>query len=161
PETPRPAAAETDSVTYDGRVLGPDGKPVANAKLYLRSIAGSPWHRSSTPDRVTTGPDGRFTFAVSKAQFGNGFTYVAALADNHGAGWIEIPSGGTTHDLTLQLVDDGVPITGQIVDLQGRPVPGATLRVMQISAAPGEDLAPWLEAAKVKKDLSGNLEHRY
>ena len=41
-----------------------------------------------------------------------------------------------------------MPITGQIIDLEGKPVPGATLRVLQINAAPREDLGPWLEAVE-------------
>src|SRR5947209_17397765 len=40
-------------------------------------------------------------------------------------------------------------------------VAGATLRVLQVSAAPGEDLGPWLEAVRGKKELSGELERQY
>ena len=88
-------------------------------------------------------------------------TVVAATAPNHGAGWVEIPPDGKRDDLTIRLVDDDVPITGQIIDLEGKPVPGATLRLMQINAAPGEDLGPWLEAVKGKKGLSLELEQQY
>ena len=73
---------------------------------------------------------------------------------------MEVPPEGRTDDLTLQLVDDQ-PITGQIVDLEGNPVPGATLQVMEIRAATGEDLGPWLEAANAKKRLSDQLEQQY
>jgi len=54
-----------------------------------------------------------------------------------------------------------VPITGQIVNLEGRPVQGATLRVMQINAAPTENLGPWVEAVNAKKGLSSKLEQEY
>ena len=73
---------------------------------------------------------------------------------------MEVPPDGRSDDLTLQLVDDE-PITGQIVDLEGKPVPGATLQVLEIHAAAGEDLGPWLEAAKAKKGLSDQLEQQY
>jgi hypothetical protein len=43
--------------------------------------------------------------------------------------------------LRLRLVNDDVPFTSQIIDLPGMPVPGATLRVLQINAAP-ESLFP-------------------
>src|SRR5262249_47074942 len=36
-----------------------------------------------------------------------------------------------------------------------------TLTVLQINAAPQEDLGPWLEAIKAKKGLSFQLEHQY
>ena len=68
-------------------------------------------------------------------------------------------------DLTLQLVVDDVPVTGEIVDLEGKPVPGATVRVLQIMASPQEDLDPWLEATKDKtapvRDRNTNLEQHY
>jgi beta-lactamase regulating signal transducer with metallopeptidase domain len=41
-----------------------------------------------------------------------------------------------------------VPITGRIVDLEGRPIPGITVKVVEISKAKGGDLTPWLEAVR-------------
>src|SRR5262249_34409326 len=38
---------------------------------------------------------------------------------------------------------------------------GATLTVLQINAAPGEDLDPFLEAARAKEGTSWGLEQRY
>ena len=73
---------------------------------------------------------------------------------------MEVPPEGRSDDLTLQLVDD-LPITGQIVDLEGKPVPGATLQVLEVRAAAGEDLGPWLEAARAKKGPSDQLEQQY
>src|SRR5439155_7561292 len=83
------------------------------------------------------------------------------VAANHGAGWLDVPTGGKTDDLTIRLVRDDVPITGQIVDLEGKPVAGATLTVMQVSASPDGDLAPWLETIKDKQGRSGQLELDY
>src|SRR5262249_31626404 len=144
---PQPAevkpAADKDSLAYGGRVLGPDGRPVPGAKLYLtpqRAYISEPY---SSPEVATTGADGRFAFTAPKALLGD-HAVVAATAANHGPGWVIVPAGGRRDDLTLQLAVDDVPITGQIVDLEGKPVPGATLRVLQINAAPGEDLGPWL-----------------
>jgi beta-lactamase regulating signal transducer with metallopeptidase domain/protocatechuate 3,4-dioxygenase beta subunit len=42
----------------------------------------------------------------------------------------------------------GVPITGRIVDLEGRPVVGVTVQVRQISRPKGENLDAWIEAAR-------------
>ena len=147
--------------TYQGRVLGPDGRPVAGAKLYMTLAWGYPHEPSPSPEYATTGPDGRFQFAVPEAEFEDQSTVVAATAPNYGVGWVKIPPDGKRDDLTIRLADDDVPITGQIVDLEGKPVEGATLRLMQINAAPGEDLGPWLEAVKGKTGLSYELEQQY
>ena len=41
-----------------------------------------------------------------------------------------------------------MPITGRIVDLEGRPVTGATVRITQITKPKGDNLDPWIEAVK-------------
>jgi RNA polymerase sigma factor (sigma-70 family) len=156
-----PTANDKDAIAYAGRVLGPDGRPVPGAKLHMTVAWGYPHRPSPSPVYATTGPDGRFRFTVPKAKFGDQFTVVAAVAANHGIGWVEIPANGKRDDLTVRLVEDDVPITGQVVDLEGKPVPGATLRLLEIRAAPGEDLGPWLDAAKSKKGLSLQLEQEY
>jgi 5-hydroxyisourate hydrolase-like protein (transthyretin family) len=126
---------------------------------------GGAWRTSPSPQYATAGPDGRFNFKVPKAKFGEHYTVVAAMAKDHGAGWVEVPADDKRGDLTVRLVEDDMPITGQILDLEGKPVTGATLRVVEIKAAPGEDLGPWLKAAKDKKapihDRSVRLEENY
>lgn len=41
-----------------------------------------------------------------------------------------------------------VPITGRIVDLEGRPIPGVAVKVAEVARARGGDLTPWLEAVR-------------
>jgi protocatechuate 3,4-dioxygenase beta subunit len=164
-----------DTIVFGGRVLGPDGRPVSGAKVYLtcrptplaknfqRSPALAVYARRVFPSSQfgTTGPDGRFKFTAPGAKYGGQLTAVTAAAANGGPGWVEVPPGGKGDDLTLRLVED-VPVTGQVVDLEGQPIRGATLRVLQIKAAAGEDLGPWLaEALKGKEGESGGLERQY
>jgi hypothetical protein len=160
-----PAEDRTETVTYRGRVVGPDGRPVADAKLYLTLAVGYSMKPSSSPVYATTGPDGGFNFTVPKTKFGDQSTDLAAAAPNYGAGWVTLGNDTPKNDLKLQLVADGLPIKGQVIDLEGKPVPGATLRVLQINAASGEDLGPWLEATKDRKapdrDRSLRLEQQY
>jgi RNA polymerase sigma factor (sigma-70 family) len=160
---PAPAVKDEgkDRITYGGRVLGPDGRPVAGAKLYLTTAGGYSGRPEPSPEYATTGADGRFRFAVPKVQFGDHYTVVAAAAPNCGPGWLEVKAVGKRDGLTLRLVKDDVPITGEIVDLEGKPVPGATLTVLQINAAAGEDLGPWVAAARAKEGLSWDLERQY
>src|SRR5207248_2267030 len=79
----------------------------------------------------------------------------------YGPAWVDSSPRGQRLDLMLKLVKDDVPIAGQIVDLQGKPVQGATVRLLRINAAPKEDLGPWLEAAKRKKGQSAHLEQQH
>jgi RNA polymerase sigma factor (sigma-70 family) len=158
----KPGTDAKEAITYGGRVLGPEGRPVAGAKLYLTMAVGYLKRPAPSPVYATSGgPDGRFRFQVPKAKFGDTFTVVAATAAKFGPDWVTVPPGGKTRGLTLRLVKEDMPITGQIVDLEGKPVPGATLRVLQINAAPGEDIGLWLQAVKAKKGVSGDLEQQY
>jgi hypothetical protein len=149
-------------VTCAGRVIDPDGAPVAGARLYLRGEyqRGQEYSRQELAPAATTGPDGRFRFMAAKATIGDKGT-ITALATNYGAGWTEVSAHAQTQDLTLRLVKDDVPITGQIVDLEGKPVAGAILRLVQINAAPGDDLGPWIEAVKARKGLDVRLPYPY
>jgi RNA polymerase sigma factor (sigma-70 family) len=169
--TPKTAATEaappatvddSASVAYGGRVLGPDGQPVAGAKVYLTAAIGYLKRPSPTPAYATTGSDGRFRFAVPKVKFDDRATIITAAAANLGPGWAEVLANGPREELTLRLVEDA-PITGQIVDLEGKPVAGASLTVLQINAASNEDPGPWLKAVKGKKGLSLEFafEQRY
>jgi RNA polymerase sigma factor (sigma-70 family) len=156
-----PAPPEQGSIAYGGRVLAPDGQPVAGAKVYMTHAWGYPHHPSPSPDYATSGPDGRFRFTVPKARFVDRATVVAAAAANYGVGWVDVPADAKRDDLTPRLAKDDVQITGQIVDLEGKPVSGATLRLLQICAAPQEDLGPFLEAVKAKKGTRLQLEQQY
>ena len=148
---PGPNSPDTPGeVEVRGRVLGPDGQSVPGAKLYLTVAHGYYREPFPAPEHATTGPDGRFVLTVPRAKSGEDKAVVAATAAHLGVGWAEVPADGRSDNLTLQLVRDQA-ITGQIIDLEGRPVPGATLRVLEISAGPGEDLGSWLETDQGKK----------
>jgi RNA polymerase sigma factor (sigma-70 family) len=158
---PGPNAVDPPAkVMVRGRVLGPDGRPVAGAKLYRTSKYGYNSEPFSSPETATSGPDGRFEFAVAEPENDLEPAVVAATAANYGVAFVEVLPEGPSDDLALQLVEDQ-PISGQIVDLEGKPVPGATLQVLMVRAAVGEDLGPWLEAAKAKKERSYELEERF
>ncbi|MFO0807838.1 MAG: sigma-70 family RNA polymerase sigma factor [Gemmataceae bacterium] len=150
-----------DGAVYRGRVVGPDGKPVAGAKLYLTPAMGYLKQPYDTPVRTTTDRDGRFEFPAPKAPEFQSGTVAAAAAADFGPGWVQVNQGGKTDDMTLRLVPDDVAITGQVVDLEGRPVAKATLRVLQINAAANEDLGPWLDAAAAKKGHALELEQQH
>jgi RNA polymerase sigma factor (sigma-70 family) len=170
-EKPKPAAAKESpkpterddkgAIVYGGRVLGPDGKSVAGAKLYL-TLSWS-YIKRPAPSAVhaTTGPDGRFRFTVPKARYGEYMTVIVAVAPGYGPAWVEVQPKAAKDKLELRLVKDDVPVNGRVVDLQGRPVPSVTVRVLELLASAKEDLGPWVAAARAKKEGSYDLERQY
>src|SRR5207245_7327189 len=74
-----------------------------------------------------------------------------AVAAGHGPGWAMICKPEDVANLTLKLAKDDVPITGRVVDLEGNPIQGATVRVMLVIPMVKEDLKPWLDAFQEEK----------
>jgi RNA polymerase sigma factor (sigma-70 family) len=143
----RPAEAPVkDALKLQGQVLSPDGKPVAGARLYLLGGKGS--DKAVATVRATTGQDGRFRLSAARDR-----QPLVAVADGYGPAWANDFSkpGG----LTLRLVADDVPITGRILDLQGRPVAGVTLKPQALKAAPSGKLDAWLAATRTRRDGIG------
>lgn len=164
-ETTLPQAGPTSldppgKVTVRGRVLAPNGRPVPGAKVSLTTTIGRPSRPYPSPEWATTGRDGRFQIAVRDPKVVDQAATLTASAAGYGVAWAEVPADGHKDEMTLRLVDD-MPITGQVVDLEGRPVRGATLQVVRVNAALREDLAPWLEAAKAKRGYALELERRH
>ncbi len=137
-----------------GRVLDPDGKPVANAAIYVRPFTESGEDQADpVPGRQkgrvgTSGADGRFRFELDKASsdwpYGDGPAWhqaeIAAVAPGLALAWVDAGSLLKGEEATLRLVRDDVPIRGRVVDPQGRPIAGATVRLRQIAAIkPGAD----------------------
>jgi RNA polymerase sigma factor (sigma-70 family) len=154
-ETPKvsaPAKAAEgpkDDHALAGRVVDPDGKPVAGAticalrfgepaKEATRSDADGRFILSPEPsvDRTRTHAGGRVYFAATKPGFG------MALP----------PERFDPKELVLKLVSDGVPIRGRVLDLQGKPVAGATVTPLEVWATPDDKLDDWLKAIRAAED---------
>jgi RNA polymerase sigma factor (sigma-70 family) len=155
------AAQEKDSVTYSGRVLDPEGKPIAGAKLYLTPWWGGAKWTMSPPPCASSGSDGRFVISLPLAKYRNQFVNITATTASLGPNWVDVARAGPQENLTIRLVRDDVPISGQIVDLEARPVASSTLKVESIYAAVGEDLGPWLEAIGKKEGFSLQLRGKH
>ena len=160
-QKPRPE----DRLTIRGRILDPDGKPFAGAKVFAY-VNDDP--RSSDaffaavpkPDAVSHA-DGRFELAIPQPGFNTlqvqatwSHPTVAALAPGFGPAWVSFTTDDEARELTLKLVKDDVPIEGRILDLEGRPVPGVTVRPVGVYANAGEDLTQWEAAMAGAKDLA-------
>jgi len=154
PATAPPQHATTEALEIQGRVLDPESKPKAGVKLYLLRFADKPRAIG------VSAADGGFRFTVPASEINKRLRIVAA-ADGYGPGWLELVPGDKKEKPILRLVKDDVAITGRVIDLEGKPVGGAAVRLVEIRASPTEDLTPWIEAAKAKKDGSHRLESEY
>jgi RNA polymerase sigma factor (sigma-70 family) len=150
-----PKVEANDTVEVSGRVLDPDGKPVQGAKLVFLYAS-----TEKVPEKVwaTSTADGRFHFSVPKSiendvWSGNAwdYTHVVAAADGYGFAVARVRPEAS-RDMTLRLVKDDVPIQGRVLDLQGKPVAGVTVRIDDQFYLPMKgDLTAWLEGLKANK----------
>ena len=147
PEAPDPGKP----VEVVGRVVDPEGRPVAGAIVRLQP---SPTSLPREPEpTATTGDDGRFSVrgprwafkgrepwwgpqvVATAPGFGPGRTFVGHVVESPG-------------EVTVRLVADDLPIDGKVVDLEGRAVPGASIRVSDVYVPTGVDLSKWLEKVR-------------
>jgi RNA polymerase sigma factor (sigma-70 family) len=175
---------QAKTVTLKGRVLGPDGKAFAGAKLYFG-------HYGRTDDvalaqRATSNAEGRFEFTFTRSELSKAhpdqpiawaegmYTFerfnppgdpafspvgqVVAVGDGLGCDWARIDPAAAGTELTFRLVKD-VPVSGRILDEAGKPVAGAKVRVGSVQAYPGEDLTEVLEKLRKSNEFPGAAKH--
>jgi RNA polymerase sigma factor (sigma-70 family) len=149
---------DRDLVTYGGRVLDPEGRPIRDARVYLFDSFPK---KQALPVRARTGADGRYRFCVAKADFDKTYspepwkeTPVVAIADGYGLGLPGVVGDRLppTDEMIVQLLRDDVPVNGRILDLQGRPVAGAMVRVRGIRWPKSGDLKAFVEALESRKE---------
>jgi protocatechuate 3,4-dioxygenase beta subunit len=151
PAQAAPPAAEPDDtrepLEVSGKVLGPDGKPFAGAKVYVS--AGEAQNKP-----VKTDDAGRFRIQVPRADLVSqsnkllGQVTIAATAEGHGFDWAYRGTREPATDLTLRLVKDDVPVNGRVATLEGKPVAGAIVSVRLLWKFANEDLTDYLKLAE-------------
>ena len=129
-----PKAASKDDDTVRGQVVGPDGQPVAGASVIASfarrptpgDVFHDPWSKSPDDQAVRTADrDGRFEIPVRRTNRES--TTVMARAPGFGVG---VHQDGRP----IRLPAGDLPITGRLIDLEGRPVAGASVRLLRLRA---------------------------
>ena len=142
-----------EMVEVKGRVVAPDGRPVAGATIGVAYVD----LESKPSPQATAGPDGRFTIRVPKPGTAVGlrlnyvarFPFLLARAPGFGPGWAEaILRDGRPAEEVVTLTEGGAPIEGRIVDLEGRAVADATVKVNSLWFEEKGDLPGWIARAR-------------
>ncbi len=140
---PKPEALKTGEIL--GRVLDPEGKPKAGAKLLMLEEGGN------IRQLGTTEADGRFRLAVPKGEKGS---HLIAQAEGLGIDFVDFPKGDPKKPLELRLVKDH-PIRGRIVNTEGKPVAGARLTLANLGVYADNSMDSFLIAWKKRHFMSG------
>jgi RNA polymerase sigma factor (sigma-70 family) len=153
PAPAKPAADSPGPRLVSGRVLTPDGKPAGGAKLFAParkdgSLAPANWEWRQVG---VTDADGHFTISLSPWDKDFSQLVLVASLPNFGVDWLEVDMAKNLEpirDVTLRLAED-LPIAGQVVNTEGRPVAGVSVAVTGLQA-PGNDkldryLAEWAD----------------
>jgi RNA polymerase sigma factor (sigma-70 family) len=109
-------SAETE---IQGRVLDPEGKPKAGAKLLLLT-------KDKLAELGVTDADGRFSIAVPKAD-----GYLIAQSSASGMEFVDLSQVQPGKPVELRLVKEQV-IRGRVVNTEGRPVAGVRLGIRAV-----------------------------
>ncbi len=162
--SPAPAAgaepkSKAPTVELKGRIIAPDGRAVVGAAVRATSFEIDPEEFSS----ATSGPDGRFAIrlpippgGVPTGGFKATMPWLVASAPGFGVGWTTGVLGGDPAAVrVVQLAEEGPPIEGRVVDLEGRAVADARVEVSRVWFEGKGDLAGWI--AKARNGAAGNL----
>jgi RNA polymerase sigma factor (sigma-70 family) len=160
------ADPDRDIFTYAGRVLTPDGKPLAGAKVVICGL--KPGHIEFR-ERATSGPDGTFRFRVRRDEFGDKGVvplgrspperqvHIGATADGYGAACVWAGQPDEREHLTLWLPAEEV-VHGRIMSLEGRPIAGVQVSAMIRSSRAAKDHRPLpFDAPDTVGYFSGNV----
>ena len=156
-------------VEVRGRVVDPQGRPVSGATVREAWLGPRMTRRSPTRPAA---PDGRFVARISRSASEShalidgrdAMPWIAATAPGFGPGWAACAlRADASSEVTIRLAADGPPIEGRILDLEGRPVAGARVKVHRLWYARDErswhvetgGLPAWLRCAGISASIKG------
>jgi RNA polymerase sigma factor (sigma-70 family) len=170
PQAPGPG--QDRPAHYEGRVVAPDGRPVAGARLFL--VASGSEAMDPGAVRATTGADGRYTFEApdltEPAPDGLPLRrqgWLIASADGMASGWVRTTSlpggvnkvpepGGPWPEVVVRLTGPDVPIEGRVLDPAGQPRAGIEVEIQSLLVPYQRDLDAYLRLDSTPFTLFGD-----
>jgi RNA polymerase sigma factor (sigma-70 family) len=128
---PKVAASKHDAaktMEIEGRVIAPDGKPRAGAKLALLSQDG-------VRQIGVTAKDGRFAVVVPKERKGEWPPALLAHCGDTGLDFVSLAGEDEAKPVELRLVKDQA-IRGRVVNTEGKPIAGVHISVRSLDVYP-------------------------
>lgn len=160
-----PPAEPAGEVTLHGRVLLPDGKPASAVNVYwLQLKKAEPPAKSEVwwLKRAVTDGEGRFQWTLEKtdARFGPANRPpIIAYQPGLGIAGLAINRDDASAELTLRLVEEQ-PIRGRLIDTEGRPVVGASVKAPGIQSPRDGGLDRFLDVWKRQRHDANDLLDR-
>jgi beta-lactamase regulating signal transducer with metallopeptidase domain len=176
PDAPERTITLRPTAVISGRLVNEKGEPVKGSVQIEKTLAVKGLFSRISIDQVGLDPDGRFRcenvpeggpYQVSaQGQGGYGFRRAMEADDFQQFDLATLPKveSGATIDLgafdvtTSKRIKEtadaakpptaDVPITGRIVDLEGRPVAGVVVQVEGVQTPKTGDVSPWIEAIR-------------
>jgi RNA polymerase sigma factor (sigma-70 family) len=135
---------QSKKLELSGRVLDPAGNPARAAKLF---VPFPKRNQGAAEDLImkhagVADAEGRFKLTFHRPDQGR--IYLVAQAPGFGADWVELNPAEPLRDITLRLVND-VPISGRVINTEGRPIAGVSVSTIAIAVPPDEKLDDYLE----------------
>jgi RNA polymerase sigma factor (sigma-70 family) len=140
---PRGDGANKDAAEVTGRVVDPDGKPIAGASLWIWTYDGK---KTDVP-RARSEEDGRFRLSVS-AQERSKYAQIVASFESYGPAWAKVGPSAALNDLLLRLVKDDVALEGRVLDLEGKPIANASVQPFTLCDADQAILDDWIRTLR-------------
>ncbi|MGO9469602.1 MAG: sigma-70 family RNA polymerase sigma factor [Isosphaeraceae bacterium] len=146
-------SADADRIVITGRVLGPDGKPVAGAQV---AVVAMPQPQPQTRDlreqdrnqvlgSARADALGRFRVDFQRSAPDRSVFRLIVGATGWALAGKEIEPNATSPDQTITLEPERI-FRGRFIDLQGQPIPGVRVRVSWYQTLPYEtagEAPPW------------------
>jgi RNA polymerase sigma factor (sigma-70 family) len=140
----KPAADALKEVVVSGRVLDPDGKPLAAANLSLLDKVEEPVKLGATD------ADGRFKVKVPVTRRAMS---LVAQKEGLGVGFVDLSRNDLAQEIEFRTVKDN-PIRGKVVDTEGKPIAGAKVLVTNVGTYPNDSLDSFLAEWKTRPPRS-------
>lgn len=138
---PRKVEDKNPSERISGRVLDPEGRPVKGAKLFLASRTDEA--QKGRRQVASTDAAGKFETALTPVDRERDVILVA-MAAGLAPDWISVRDLKGKTNVVLQLVKNDQPLSGRLLDLEGRPLANITVDVRWVGKARDEDVGKWI-----------------